>query len=128
MPKPAISPRQQRFIAAMLTAGTVAGAARQSGIGERTAHRYLDDPDVRAALDQAFDRSLSQAARQATAGINRALDVLQTILDDIAAPPAARIAAARALLLVGPRLQETVTLTQRVATIENELKEEEPWT
>jgi len=127
MPKPAISPRQQRFITAMLTARTIADAARQAGIGERTAHRYLDHPGVRAALDLAFDRSLSHATRQSAAGMAQALDLLHTILADAAAPLTARIAAARVLLLAGPRLHETVALTQRVATIENEMKEEEPW-
>jgi hypothetical protein len=89
MTKPDISPRQQRFIAAMLTARTVADAARQAGVAERTAYRYLDDPEIRAALDLALDQSISYAARHAAAGMNQALVVLQAILEDVAAPPAA---------------------------------------
>jgi hypothetical protein len=127
MTKPDISPRQRRFIAAMLTARTIAGAARQAGIVERTAHRYLADPRVRAVLDQILDQALSHAARQATTGMSQAVDLLHTILADDGAPPTARIAAARVLLLAGPRLHEAVALTQRLAALENEMKEEDPW-
>ena len=116
---PQLSAKQRRFLSAMLTARTVAAAARQAGIAERTAYLYLAAPHVQAALNHTLDESLSHAAHQATAAMDQALAALRAILDDPAASPAARIAAARTILQVGPRLHESVTLTQRVATLEN---------
>ena len=116
---PQLSVKQRRFLSAMLTARTVAGAARQAGIAERTAYLYLSTPHIQAALDHALDDALSHTAHQATAAMDQALAALRAILDDPAASPAARIAAARTILQVGPRLHESVTLTQRVATLEN---------
>jgi phage terminase small subunit len=122
---PQLSAKQRRFLSAMLTARTVAGAARQAGIAERTAYLYLAAPHIQAALNHALDDALSHAAHQATAAMDQALAALRAILDDPAASPVARIAAARTILQVGPRLHESVTLTQRVATLENPPPESE---
>lgn len=125
MTKPDISPNQQRFIAAMLSTRTVADAARQIGISERTAYRYLDEPQVRAALNSALDQALSATAQRAAAGMDRALDTLYAILDDPNTPLTARIAVARLLLETGPRLHETITLVQRMESVEKMLEQVE---
>jgi hypothetical protein len=118
-----LSPKQRRFLSAMLSARTIADAARQAGIAERTAYLYLTAPHFQVALNHALDDALSRAAQQATAAMDHALAALCAILDDPATSPAARIAAARAILQVGPRLHESVTLTQRVATLEDQPKD-----
>jgi phage terminase small subunit len=122
-----LSANQRRFLAAMLTARTVTDAARQAGIAERTAYLYLSTPHIQAALNRALDEALSHTAQQATAAMDHALAALRAILDDPASPPAARIAAARTILQVGPRLHESVTLTQRVAILENQPKDSDLW-
>jgi phage terminase small subunit len=125
--KPQLTVKQRRFLSAMLTARTVADAARQAGIAERTAYLYLSTPHFQAALDHAVDETLSHTAHQATAAMDRAIAALCAILDDPASPLAARIAAARTILQVGPRLHEAVTLTQRVTTLENQPKDSDLW-
>ena len=47
-----------RLIEALLAGGTVRDAARQAGIGERTAWRKLADPGFQAALETARTRDL----------------------------------------------------------------------
>jgi len=115
-----LSAKQRRFVAAMLSARTVADAARQAGIAERTAYLYLSNPAIQAALDHALDETLSRTAQQATAAMDRAIATLLAILDDPASPLNARIRAAHTILLVGPRLHDSVTLTQRVAALEDQ--------
>jgi hypothetical protein len=121
MTKDDISLNQERFVAAVLSTRSIADAARQISISERTAYRYLDDPKVRASLDAALDQALSNAAHRAAAGMDGALATLYAILDDPNAPLTARIAVARLLLQAGPRLHETITLMQRMETIEQTL-------
>jgi AcrR family transcriptional regulator len=121
MTKSDISPNQERFIAALLSTRTIADAARQVGISERTAYRYLDDPEVRAALDSALNQALSSAAQRAAAGMDHALATLSAILDDPNTPLQPRINVARLLIEAGPRLHETITLMQRMESIERRL-------
>jgi phage terminase small subunit len=120
---PQLSPKQRRFLAAMLTARTVADAARLAGIAERTAYLYLSTPEIRAALDNTLDEALSHTAQQAAVAMDRAIAALCVILEDPASPVVARIAAARTILQIGPRFHESVTLTRRVTTIENQPKD-----
>jgi len=117
---PQLSAKQRRFVAAMLSAHTVADAARQAGIAERTAYLYLSNPHVQTALDHALDENLSRSAQRATAAMDRAIATLLAILDDPDSPRNVRINAARTILLVGPRLHDSVTLTQRVAALEDQ--------
>ena len=121
MTKPDMSTNQERFIAAVLSTRTVADAAREIGISERTAYRCLDDPEVRAALDSALNQALSTAAQRAAAGMDRALTALYAILDDPNSPISARISVASLLLQTGPRLHETITLMQRMENMEKRL-------
>jgi hypothetical protein len=119
MPETRLSPRKARFASALLTTNTVADAARQAGISERTAFRYLEDPAVQAAVGRGLDDTLADATRQITAAVGKALSVLETILEDPSAPPTSRVAAARLILDAGPRYRQTLDLANRLAVVED---------
>ena len=113
-----LTARQRRFIAAMMTARTVAEAARMAGIAERTARRYLADPDVKAVLSAALDDALAQVTRRTVEAMAGALDTLEAVQADAEAAPSARVAAARVVMVAGPKLREAVDLAERVANLE----------
>jgi phage terminase small subunit len=115
-----LSQRRRRFVAAMLTSPTIEDAAKSAGISERTAYRYLANPDVKAALSSALDDALNQATARAVAAMTAALETLAAIHQDRAAPTGARVSAARAILDAGPRLREAVDLAERVARLEQQ--------
>ena len=48
-----LSRNQTKTIAALIECRTIAGAALQVGISERTIYRYLEEPEFRAALTRA---------------------------------------------------------------------------
>jgi len=110
--------RQQKFLAALLAAPTVAQAAELAGVGERTGRRYLADPDVRAELAHLQAERMAAVAAQATAAIEEVLEVLRSIAKDQAAPPTARVSAARAVWENAIRTTELVTLEERVRALE----------
>ena len=113
-----LSARKRRFVTAMLTAGTILDAAKAAGVSERTAHRYLDDPDVKRALSVALDDLLADVTRQVVGEMAGAVRTLAAIHEagDVAA--AARVSAARAILGSGVTLREALDLTARVAALE----------
>ena len=62
-PEPAFTQRQQLVLVAMLSAHSVAAAARRSGVSERSIHRWLrDDKAFQAKLRQLRQRALDQAS------------------------------------------------------------------
>jgi len=114
-----LSPRQAHFVSAMLAARTMAEAARQAGISDRTAYAYMNDPQVQAAIGRGLDDVLADATRQITTAVAQALATLEAIHKDPAVPPASRVTAARLILDAGPRYRQTLDLATRVANLED---------
>ena len=116
-----LSPRQKRFVTAMLTAKTIDQAAKVVGVTERTGQKYLADPAVKRALGRALDKALGQTTRQVVVAMTSALETLEAIHTDSDAPTGARVSAARAILDAGPRLREALDLAERVTMLEEQL-------
>jgi len=114
-----LSARKRRFVTAMLTAGTILDAARACGLSERTAHRYVRDPAVKAALSAALDDVLAGVTRQTVAAMGAAVRTLAALHQAGDIPPGARVSAARAILGSGLTMREAVDLAQRVAALED---------
>ncbi len=109
---------------ALLEAPSIRAAAEAASIGERTAWTYLSDPDVKAELAARQDAVLGEAARRLAREMGAALDVLCAIMRDASATDAARVSAARAVLDSGLRLSELVSLSDRVAALEERMGDE----
>jgi phage terminase small subunit len=120
-----LTPRQRRFVNALITAPSVRSAAQESGVGEKTAWRYLALPAVRAELSLHGDVRLAEVSRRLALAMGRALDVLIVLMSDsgLAAErgASARVSAARAVLDSGLRMAELVTLATRVAELEQRI-------
>lgn len=121
MPKDELSSRQRRFVAAMLTARTVADAADAAGVTERTGLRYLSEPAVKRALGRAMDQALGMVTRQVIDAMTSAVQTLEAIHQDDDNSPTARVSAARAILEAGPKLREAYDLADRVAMLEQQI-------
>jgi phage terminase small subunit len=115
--------RQTRFVAALLTAGTVEDAAKAAGIAPRTAWRYLATPAVKAELAKRQDGLLGHAARRLASETDLALDTLHGVMvDELKAAP--RVSAARAVVDGALKLAELVALAERVTAVEAHLEKE----
>ena len=116
-----ISPRQRRFLQALMQSPSIKDAAKAAGIGERTCYKYLNDPSVKAALTRLHDDTMAQAARETAAAMSEALRVLRDIATDPEQPAGARVSAARAIRDSGVSLNEQQLLTERVAELEAQI-------
>lgn len=120
----ALSRRQRRFLAALLTASSVRDAANAAGVSERAAWRYLADPAVKAELAQRQDAVLGQAARRLAGAMGQALTVLEEVMQSRTATDSAKVAAARGVLECGLRVVELAALGDRLAALEERLSED----
>ena len=99
-----MTPKQNRALAALLTAPSKAAAAQAAGISPRTLRDYLADPTFRQEYQKAFVGLVEDATRQAQQALAPALSTLREIVEDKDEDANARISAARAILSHGLKL------------------------
>jgi len=113
-----LSPKQHTAINALLAQSNFDSAAKQAGVTQRTIYRWLDEPAFRLALNAALDRSIDAAARGLVKLTEKAIRVVETVLDDTELHPSTRLRAAEIVLSNMLKLAELRTLAQRVAALE----------
>lgn len=115
-----MTPKQNKVLAALLTAPSKAAAAQAAGISPRTLRDYLADPTFRQEYQKAFAGLVEDAARQAQRAIAPALSTLTEIMEDKDEQASARIQAARSTLEYALKLTEQTDIL-------NTLRELEKW-
>ncbi len=96
---------------------TVAKAAEQAGVSERTAYRRLRQPAFQARIQALQDETLQRTTAVLTAATQEALQTL-VALQAKDTPPNVRRAAAHDLLEMGLRFRESVDLDKRLCALE----------
>ncbi len=105
-------------IAALLTAQTVAEAAKACGLGETTLYRWLVDGDFQTRFREAKRAALDQAIAHLHGIATEAVATLRAVMTDDSAPANARVTAARTVLEMAVKSAELDELTVRVAELE----------
>lgn len=113
-----ITPQQQRAIAALLSTRNVAEAARTAKVGNRTLHRWLDDPTFRAHLASAEGNLIDAATRRLLQYQDAALTVVLTIMADQRHPASVRLRAATSVIDYMLQLRELRNVEQRLSALE----------
>jgi hypothetical protein len=112
------------LLAALASGSSVERAAKAAGLSIRTAYRRLADPGFAARLAQARDELLLAALGELAVCASEAVATLRELLS--APDDRIRLAAAKSTLEQLLRLRETLTLSQRMATLERALLGEPP--
>ena len=113
-----LTPKQHQAIQALIVQPSIPSAAVSAGVGVRSLYRWLDEPSFRLALNNALDKSIDAAARGMVGLTEKALRIVETVLDDEQLHPATRLRAADLVLSNMLKLAELRTLAQRVAALE----------
>lgn len=116
-----LTTKQRKGIAALLTERTAKEAAQKAGISETQMHRWLEMPDFKAALREAEDSMIDNAARRLSIGLGTALDALAELTQGASSESVKRAAAAE-WLTQAFRVQEIRILSERITELENKLK------
>ena len=113
-----LTARQERAILALVAFPTLAKAAQQAGVGERTLRRWLATPAFVKRYQQARACLMDRVLAGLQAGCHEGVIVLRGILQKAAATDTSKISAARTLLERCFIAQEAIQLDARVAKIE----------
>ena len=108
--------RQQSAIPTIAAAPSIAQAARDSGIGERTIHRWLEDEDFRDELTRVRQEQADFASRELQGLLMRGVEVLSEAMNhpDIAV----RIRATRCAFSFAPQIVDLEKLKADVQALE----------
>ncbi|MHA6072632.1 phage replication protein [Enterococcus mundtii] len=116
--------RQEKFLKALLEAGTIEQACRMAGINKTTGYKYLKDE----AFLVEYRKLRREAMQQVTARLQKkseeAVDVLAEIMNDKDNSPNARVQAAKNTLDVAYRSIELDDMAERIEKVEAFMNEE----
>lgn len=116
--------RADRLVKTLLEADTLKGAAEAAGIPYRTARRMMQDPDVQQALADVRQEAARESVLEAAALARLARETLRQVMDDLTAPPHARVRAAEAALAYEKAVAELFDIHHRLEAIEARLSEQ----
>lgn len=117
-----LSARQEAFIAAMLQAPSIAAAAQLAEIADKTARRWLDLPEVQAALQAARRQMFSDGMTELKGAISLAVRTLVRLAKDDDTPASVRVRAAEILIRQGIEAHTVQELEARIAELEEMTK------
>lgn len=117
-----MTPKQNKVLAALLTAPSKAAAAQAAGISPRTLRDYLADPTFRQEYQKAFAGLVEDATRQAQQAIAPALSTLREVVEDSNENAQARISAAKSILEYSMKLTEKTDILTRLDELERTIR------
>jgi hypothetical protein len=97
-------------------------AARRAGVSERTAYRRMEDPSFRRLVMETRASLFAQAVGVLASTSGKAAEVLGKLLDSESEQ--VRLNAARLILELGPKIQESTDLAEQIAEIKQRLEED----
>ncbi len=116
-----LTSKQNRAITALVSSRGIRQASQVTEIPERTLYRWLRQPAFRAALTEAESLAVEHAARRITALSDQAVNVLEHAMSD-RTPMTIRLRAAQSVLEYLLKLRELVSIEERLARLEEQLK------
>lgn len=117
--KPRRPQADRLLIAALARGASVARAARDAGISERSAFRRLADPKFRQVVDEARAGLLERAGGSLADGADRAARELKRLLRSPS--DAIRLGAARALVEFATKVRDAIETERRLVSLEQRM-------
>jgi len=117
-----LRPCHVKAIASLVASGDLGTAAETSGVSARTLQRWLATPAFQKALAEAETEALRGAARKLGRLADKALRVLEAVMDSRDAADNARLRAAATVLDTALRWREAADLEARVCKLEEALE------
>jgi hypothetical protein len=112
----------ERLLAALAGGQTVAEAAGAAGVSVRTAYRRIRRQEFQVQLSEARHEILQTALGRLLNASEEAVAALRSLIEN--GPPTVRLAAARAVLELGPRYREHLEFDSRLSRVERSTRDE----
>lgn len=116
--------RQEKFLKALLEAGTIEQACRMAGINKTTGYKYLKDETFLIEYRKLRREAMQQVTARLQKKSEEAVDVLAEIMNDKDNSPNARVQAAKNTLDVAYRSIELDDMAERIEKVEAFMNDE----
>lgn len=113
-----LTPKQAQAVRSLLAKPSINEAAKDAGVNVRTVYRWLEEPSFSQALTKAQDQAIDAAARGLVGLTEKAIGVVEGVLDDPTGHPATKLRAADLVLSNMLKLVELRNLSERIAALE----------
>jgi hypothetical protein len=114
--------KKDEAIQALLSHTSIPEAAKTVGIGDKTLWRWLQREDFQIELKSARRELVQHASTQLQRSMVEAVTTLRTVMNDAESPASVRVSAARAVLDMGYNSIEAEALEERLAALEQYVK------
>ena len=114
----------ENILAALLSAGSVRGAAKIAGCSEVTIRARLKNDAFRSRYEEAKDGILSEAMDSLSAHLSAAVETIGSVMADNETPASVRVSAADSVLRHGLRYIEAGNILKRLEALEAAQAEE----
>ena len=115
--------RREIVLAALVTGNTIKGAAKITGVNEKTIRRWLSDPDFSGEIAQARADVTKDIIHGLIAKAETAISTLDSIMTAEKVSAHAKVQAARCILEFAMRAIETTEIIERIEKLENHAQE-----
>ena len=116
-----LSPKKWRFVELLAQGYSYEKAGKEMGISKATVWRWANDPAVKARLSELQTERLKQAHGKLLKATETAIDTLVNLCH--AKSGYVAVQAAKTILDLALKLEETLNLQSRIEAIEERLKE-----
>lgn len=118
----ALSVAQRKAVNALVAGQNITSAAKTAGVNERTVRRWHDSPAFATELRRADDEQMIEIARILNVASKSAVVLMITAMNDRSASLSLRLRAADSLMRYRLAFYDAITLTERVARLEQALE------
>ena len=117
-----LTQKQAKALAALLTHQTIADAANEAGVTDRTLYRYLNDPNFAAQLREQQAVMIADNVRRLTGMSGDALTALKDLMDS-SDSDSVKVRAAKEILSGFLKYREILNLESRILELERRMDE-----
>ena len=116
-----LTAQQAAAVGALMSSPTIEQAAKAVGVHERTLRRWLAGHEpFKLALRREQRAAMAAVTSRLQQSAGKAVETLETVMDDAEAPHASKVTAARALLELAHERIDMQETTDRLAALEME--------
>jgi len=110
--------KQRRAIEALLCGSTKGQAADAAGVTPRTLTRWRSQPEFDDELRRRSNQAIDDATRRLTGGLDRMVEVLLSVAEDVESPASVRVRAALGWINAQIKFIELNEVLERLETLE----------
>ncbi len=118
-----LTPREMKFIDAMLTEPTIEKACQKAGVSRATGHKYLKKTIVKRTIQTKQNEIMDRTTQTLYTASTNAVVVLNNIMTDGKVNPFVRVQAGKVILEQAYKAYELIGVAKQIEEVRAEIEE-----